>query len=36
MVDISCRLKVVFKNGRDKFLTDGDSLTCTIAEEEIS
>ena len=24
MVDISCRLKVVFKNGGNKFLTDGE------------
>ena len=36
MIDINCRLKVVFKNGRSKFLTDSYSLKHAIEEEEIN
>ena len=30
MVDINCRLKVVFKSGRSKFFNDDDSLNEAI------
>ena len=33
MVDINCRLKVVFKNGRSKFFNDDDSLNKAIEQE---
>ena len=36
MVDINCRLKVVFKNGLSKIFTDFDSLKRVIEEEEIN
>ena len=36
MVDINCRLKLVFKNGRRKFFTDVDSLKRAIEDEEIN
>ena len=36
MIDINCRLKVVFKNGRSQFLTDSYSLKHAIEEEEIN
>ena len=34
-VDINCRLKVVFKNGRSKFFTDGDSLKRAIEKKKV-
>ena len=34
MVDINCRLKVVFKSGRSKYFTDSSSLNDAIEEEE--
>ena len=33
MVETNCRLKLVFKNGRSKCFTDGDSLKHAIEEE---
>ena len=36
MIDINCRLKVVFKNGRSKFLTDSYSLKHAKEEKEIN
>ena len=36
MIDINCRLKVLFKNGRSKFLADSYSLKHAIEEEEIN
>ena len=36
MVDINCRLKVVFKHGLSKIFTDFDSLKRAIEEEEIN
>ena len=35
MVDINCRLKVVFKSGRSKFFNDEDSLNEAIEQERI-
>ena len=35
MVDINCRLKVVFKSGRSKFFIDDDSLNEAIEHERI-
>ena len=35
MVDINCRLKVVFKSDRSKFFNDDDSLNEAIEQERI-
>ena len=35
MVDINCRLKVVFKCGRSKFFNDDGSLNKAIEQERI-
>ena len=35
MVDIDCRLKVVFKSGRSKFFSDDDSLSEATEQERI-
>ena len=35
IVDINCRLKVIFKSGRSKFFTDDDSLNEAIQQERI-
>ena len=35
MVEINCRLKVVFKSGRSKFFNDEDSLNEAIEQERI-
>ena len=35
MVDIDCRLKVVFKSGRSKFFSDDDSLNEATEQEKI-
>ena len=35
MVDINCRLKVVFKSDRGKFFNDDDSLNEAIEQERI-
>ena len=35
MVDINCRLKVVFKSGQSKFFIDDDSLNEAIEHERI-
>lgn len=36
MADVKRRLKVVFKNGRNKFLTGDNSLKRAMKEEEIN
>ena len=35
IVDINCRLKVIFKSGRSKFFSDDDSLNEAIEQEGI-
>ena len=35
MVDINCRLKVVFKSDRSKFFNDDDSLNEAIEQERL-
>ena len=35
MVDINCRLKVVFQSGRSEFFNDDDSFNEAIEQERI-
>ena len=35
MVDINCRLKIVFESGRSKYFNDNDSLNEAIEQERI-